>query len=98
MREAQRIIDTLLSSEIRGERLISFHRNLGLVVTVDGVARRIGRTGLPIENDVRDLVDLGALKMKRIGTSEILLLDRSRDREVLEAVANHIKTNTGEEN
>ena len=97
MIEARQIIDTLLSSEIRGELLILFHRNPGLVDTVDGVARRIGRTGLSIQNDVRDLVNIGVLKMKRIGASDVLLLDRARDREVLEAVANHLKTTTGAE-
>jgi len=37
-------------------------------------------------------VKLGVLKMKKIGSSEVILLDRARDREVLEAVANHIKS------
>jgi len=99
MSEAQQIIATLLSSEVRGDLLVLFHRNSGLVDTIDGVARRIGRTGFSIENDVRDLVKLGVLKMKKIGSSEVILLDRARDREVLEAVANHIKSvNRSEQN
>jgi len=92
MSEAQQIIATLLSSEVRGDLLVLFHRNSGLVDTIDGAARRIGRTGFSIENDVRDLVKLGVLKMKKIGSSEVILLDRARDREVLEAVADHIKS------
>jgi F420-dependent methylenetetrahydromethanopterin dehydrogenase len=44
---------------------------------------------------VRDLVKLGVLKMKKIGTSEVVLLDRNKDREVLETVANHVKTVKG---
>jgi len=96
--EARQLIATLLSSEVRGELLVLFHRNSGLVDTIDGVARRIGRTGLAIENDVRDLVNLGVLKTKKIGTSEVLLLDRARDREILQAIANHVKTVKGEKN
>src|SRR5207249_12305784 len=80
MSEAQQIIATLLSSEVRGDLLVLFHRNSGLVDTIDGAARRIGRTGFSIENDVRDLVKLGVLKMKKIGSSEVILLDRARDR------------------
>jgi hypothetical protein len=98
MNEARQIIATLLSSEVRGELLILFHRNSGLVDTLDGVARRIGRTGFSIENDVRELVNLGVLKTKKIGTSEVFLLDRARDREILETVADHVKTVKGEEN
>jgi predicted transcriptional regulator len=98
MNEARQIIATLLSSEVRGELLILFHRNSGLVDTIDGVARRIGRTGFSIENDLRELVNLGVLKTKKIGTSEVFLLDRARDREILETVANHVKTIKAEEN
>ena len=99
MSEAQQVIATLLSSQVRGELLVLFHRNSGLVDTIDGVARRIGRTGFAIENDVRDLVKLGVLKTKKIGSSEVILLDRARDREVLETVANHIKSvNRSEQN
>ncbi len=98
MSEALQLIATLLSSEVRGELLVLFHRNSGLVDTIDGVGRRIGRTGLSIENDVRDLVNLGVLKTKKIGTSEVLLLDRARDREILQAIANHVKTVKGEKN
>ncbi len=99
MSEAQQIIATLLSSQVRGELLVLFHRNSGLVDTIDGVALRIGRTGFAIENDVRDLVKLGVLKTKKIGSSEVILLDRARDREVLETVANHIKSvNRSEQN
>jgi hypothetical protein len=90
MNEAQQMLATLLSSEARGELLVLFHRNPGLVDTVDGVARRIGRTGFSIEKDVQDLVELGVLKTRKIGTSEVILLDRAKDREVLAAVASHI--------
>jgi predicted transcriptional regulator len=96
--EATQLITTLLSSDVKGELLVLFHRNTGLVDTVEGVARRIGRTGLSIENDVRDLVKLGVLKTKKIGTSEVILLDRNKDREVLETVANHVKTIKGSGN
>ena len=92
MSEARQIIATLLSNDVRGELLALFHRNPGLVDTIDGVARRIGRLGTAIENDVQELVSLGILKTKMIGTSEVLILDRAKDREILDAVANHIKT------
>ena len=69
-----------------------FHRNPGLIDTVDGVARRVGRTTIAVISDVRELLQLGVLKQKRIGNSEVVFLDRSKDRELLESVANHLKT------
>ncbi len=86
------ILSTLLGSEIRGDLLVLFHRNPGLIDTVDGVARRIGRTTVAVISEVRELLQLGVLKQRRIGTSEVIFLDRAKDREVLESVANHLKT------
>ena len=88
----QEIFSTLLASEIRGDLLVLFHKNPGLIDTVDGIARRIGRTTIAVISDVRELLQLGLLKQKRIGASEIVYLDRARDREILESVANHLKT------
>ena len=88
------ILSTLLASEVRGDLLILFHKNPGLIDTVDGIARRIGRTTISVISDVRELLQLGILKQRRIGTSEVVFLDRARDREILELVANHLKTVT----
>ncbi len=86
------ILSTLLGSEVRGDLLVLFHRNPGLIDTVDGVARRIGRTTVAVISEVRELLQLGVLKQKRIGTSEVVFIDRAKDRELLESVANHLKT------
>ena len=88
---AEQDLSALLGSEIRGDLLILFHRNPGLIDTIDGVARRIGRTPLGIESDVKELVRLGVLKRKKIGTSEVILLDREGDKRVLGSVANHLQ-------
>ena len=81
---AAQMLETLLASETTGDLLVLFHRNPGL-------------TGNSIEEDVRGLVNLGILKTRRIGRSEVLLLDRARDREVLDAVAKHLRNLEGVE-
>ncbi len=86
------ILSTLLGSEVRGDLLVLFHRNPGLIDTVDGVARRIGKTTVAVISEVRELLVLGVLKQKRIGASEVVFLDRAKDRELLESVASHLKT------
>jgi hypothetical protein len=92
------ILSTLLASEVRGDLLVLFHKNPGLIDTVDGIARRIGRTTITVIADVRELLQLGILKQKRIGTSEVVYLDRAKDRQILESVAKHLKTvSIGEE-
>ena len=86
------VLSTLLASEVRGDILVLFHRNPGLIDTVDGVARRVGRTTIAVISDVRELLQLGMLRQKRIGSSEVVYLDPAKDRELLESVANHLKT------
>ncbi len=86
------ILSRLLGSEIRGDLLVLFHKNPGLIDTVDGVARRIGRTTVTVISELRELLELGVLRQKRIGASEVVFLDRTKDRELLESVANHLKT------
>src|SRR3989442_583431 len=91
MTSGAEILARLLSSETKGDLLELFHKNPGLIDTVDGVGRRIGRTGDAIANDVSDLVDLGVLKKNKIGNSDVLVLDRKGDREIQEAVARYVE-------
>ncbi len=85
------ILNRLLSSEAKGELLVLFHRNPGLIDTIDGVARRVGRTGDSVAQDVSDLIDVGVLRKNTIGNSEVLFLDRQRDREIQETVASYFE-------
>ena len=98
MTAENRLFEMLISTEVKGDLLVLFHKNPGLIDTYDGVARRIGRIAKSIEADVRDLVTLGILKVRQIGSREVLLFDRSRDRETQETIVNQLKTlKTGRE-
>ncbi|HZD12553.1 MAG TPA: hypothetical protein VE177_03425, partial [Candidatus Binatus sp.] len=63
-----------------------FHRNPGLIDTIESVARRVGRTREFIEQDVDALVELGVLVRKKIGNSEVIRLDALKDKQILESV------------
>ena len=98
MTAENRLFEVLISTEVKGDLLVLFHKNPGLIDTYDGVARRIGRIAKSIEADVRDLVTLGILKVRQIGSREVLLFDRSKDRETQETIVNQLKTlKTGRE-
>jgi len=98
MTAENRLFEMLISTEAKGDLLVLFHKNPGLIDTLEGVARRIGRIAKSIEADVRDLVTLGILKVRQIGSREFLLFDRSKDRETQETIVNQLKTlKTGRE-
>jgi predicted transcriptional regulator len=85
------IYSKLLSSDTKADLLILFHNNPGLTDTIEGVARRIGRTASEIEADVKDLVDLGVLVKQRFGKLDVLSFDTNRDNQIQEIISNQLK-------
>ena len=81
----------LFSTELKGDLLVLFHKNPGLIDTFDGVARRIGRTAKAIQEDVRDLVTIGILRTRQIGAHEVITFDPSKDDEIQENIVNRLK-------
>jgi predicted transcriptional regulator len=86
------ILQRLLSSDVKADLLVLFHKNPGLIDTMEGIARRIGRMTNAIEAEIRDLVAMGLLKVKFIGGVQVYALDKARDRHVLEEAAGHIRS------
>ena len=91
MSTPNQLFQLLLSSEIKGDLLTLFHKNPGLIDTIDGVARRIGRVGRAIDADVRDMIKVGVLSTRQIGAREIIYLDRSKDKAAQETIAEYLK-------
>lgn len=92
MNNTTELMNRLLSSQVKAELLILFHKNPGLIDTLDGVTRRIGRTGKTVETELRDLVDLGILKTKTVGRFEVFLFDRAKDKEIQETIADYLRS------
>ena len=81
----------LLSSDTKADLLMLFHNNPGLTDTIEGVARRIGRTASEIEADVKDLVDLGVLVKERFGKLDVVSFDTNKDNQIQEIISNQLK-------
>jgi len=86
------MLDRLLTSEAKGELLALFHRNRGLIDTLDGVGRRIGRSSEQIEADVDEFVEMGILKEIRVGKLVAFGLDAQRDREIQLSIADYFRS------
>jgi hypothetical protein len=76
------LIEVLLSSESKGELLMLFHKNPGIVDTVEGVARRIGKGKDEIEGDIKDLSEIGLLKVMNVGKLTLLSFNKQKDAEI----------------
>lgn len=86
------LLERLLSSESKGELLTLFHRNPGLIDSVDGIARRVGKTKESIEEDVKDFVDMGLLTSQRVGKLVLISLSREKDQEVQSSLADYFRS------
>jgi hypothetical protein len=76
------LIEVLLSSESKGELLMLFHKNPGIVDTVEGVARRIGKGKDEIEGDIKDFSEIGLLKVMNVGKLTLLSFNKQKDAEI----------------
>jgi monomeric isocitrate dehydrogenase len=92
MSNPAQLFQLLFSSEIKGDLLVLFHKNPGLMDTFEGVARRIGRAGKAIDSDVRDLVTLGILRTRQVGAQEIVYFDTRKDKETQQVIVDYLKT------
>src|SRR2546427_11592612 len=91
MSAPSQLFESMLSSEIKGDLLVLFHKNPGLIDSLDGVARRIGRVGRAIQADVQDMVSVHILGTRQIGGREIIFLDRSGDKAAQDSILTYLK-------
>lgn len=85
------LLERLLSSESKGELLALFHRNPGLVDTMDGIARRLGKSSESIGEDVEDFEQMGLLLNRKVGKLILISLNREKDREVQSSLAEYFR-------
>jgi len=84
----------ILDSDIKADLLTLFYKSPGVIDTMDGVAWRIGLQGKDIEKDVKELVEIGLLKVKRFSKNEVIFFQRSRDMEVQQILSDRFKEPT----
>ena len=91
MASGQEILDVLLANETRADLVTMFRKNPGLVDSVEGVARRIGRTQAAVQEDVAELVKLGVLRTRKLGDREVISIDRLKDKEIQNEVGEFLQ-------
>jgi hypothetical protein len=85
----------LLSSGLKGDLVVLFRKNPGIVDTLEGVARRLGVTPDAIQTETSELLGLGFLKSKRFGNDSVVYLDETKDKEIQESAAKYLTSKLG---
>ncbi len=94
-KSSRSLVGRLLSSEVKGDLLVLFRRNPGLIDSSEGVASRIGRRANEIEPDLADLTEIGILDRIKIGRLNAYRLNIKRDIEVQKLVAMNLTKRGG---
>ena len=89
MEPGKELLRRLLTSEAKGEVLTLFHKNPGLIDTLDGVSRRVGKSREQLEADMNDFVEIGILKTTKAGRLTLYSLDVKRDQEIQASIAEY---------
>jgi hypothetical protein len=84
------MLQKMLSSKVKGELLVLFHKNPGLIDSDAGVARRIGRSAEACATDLEDLISIGILRTRTIGKSRFICLDKTKDMETQSLVGSYL--------
>jgi predicted transcriptional regulator len=88
---AQEILEVLMANETRADLVTLFRKNPGLIDSLEGVARRIGRSQSAIQDDIAELVKLGVLKSRKLGANEVISIDRMKDKEIQDEVGSYLQ-------
>ena len=75
----------LITSGLKGDLVVLFRQNPGIIDTNEAVARRLGVDPETIDKEVRELVEVGFLKKREFGKYEVISLDEKRDKEIQES-------------
>lgn len=84
------LLRSLLSTGVKADLLVLFHRNPGLIDTIEGIATRMGRKGDAIRKDVLELETDSFLLKKRVGKADVYYLNKEADKKAQEEMANYI--------
>jgi len=85
------LMGKLMGTEIKAELVRLFHMNPGILDTVEGIARRVGRMPKEVETEISTLVELGVLRRERFGNLDVVSLNTSKDREIQSRIATLIE-------
>ncbi len=73
--DLRKVFEVWMDSEMKAMITVFFHRNPGVVETMEGLARRLGTTPEALKEHVQSHLELGLLRERKIGEKTVLVFD-----------------------
>ena len=88
--QVHNLLNRLVGNEVKAELLVFFHNNPGVIDTIEGIARRIGRNAKSVESEIADFIALGLIQEHVIDRTKIFKFNREKDREIQGAIQSYL--------
>jgi hypothetical protein len=70
------LFDLWMDSPLKVQVVAFYHRNPGMIETVEGLAQRMGSDEGAMRKAVADHVRIGFLRQRKLGSTQVLMFDR----------------------
>jgi hypothetical protein len=90
--DLKQLFDLWMDSPLKVQIVSFYHRNPGMIETVEGLAQRIGSDPEMVRKTVQDHVKLGFLRERNLGTMKVIVYDPSGEKKLQDYVAQQVKT------
>jgi hypothetical protein len=95
--EAEAVLAAWADSDTKIQVLVFFHRNPGIIETLEGLALRLGIAPEALRREIADHVRLGIVHLRDAGGRKVLVYDRHRNDEVERLISRRVKRGGAEE-
>ncbi|PKK86208.1 MAG: hypothetical protein CVT48_02190 [Thermoplasmata archaeon HGW-Thermoplasmata-1] len=91
----KKLVEVWTDSDLKIEILVFFHNNPGVIDTVEGLAKRLGKTVDVVKHEIADHINIGILKERKIGDKIVLTYDKTQEQEIEAFIEEEINKKLG---
>ncbi|MBI4392748.1 MAG: hypothetical protein HY556_02985 [Euryarchaeota archaeon] len=94
--ETEALLAAWADSDTKIQVLVFFHRNPGIIETLEGLALRLGIPQETLRKEIAEHVRLGIVRLRDAGGRKVLVYDRHRNDEVERLIARRARRGDSE--
>lgn len=90
--DLKQLFELWMDSPLKVQIVSFYHRNPGMIETVEGLAQRIGSDPEMVRKTVADHLKLGFLRERNLGPMKVIVYDPSTEKRLQDYVAQQVKS------
>ena len=94
--DVRKIFEVWVDSEMKVEILVFYHNNPGVIETIEGLAKRLGKSVETMRKEIADHIELGVLKEKHVDHKVVLVYNKAKEDEIKDFIERELSKKTEE--